>query len=135
MCRLTIGLSPSPATSTRTKSAAACGGTARTTGPSASSSSRPSARTALERRTRPPLRRKRAVPEQRRSKVKRRRQPHPADRSVPHSLTEYGNVQPRLQRQQLLGADPPQKPEVRRAAAKRDVLAVVEPEAVALERE
>src|SRR5207249_8267174 len=71
----------------------------------------------------------------RRSKVKRRRQPHPADRSVPHSLTEYGNVQPRLQRQQLLGANPPQKTEVRRAAAKRHVLAVVEPEAVALERE
>ena len=48
---------------------------------------------------------------------------------------QHGNVQPRLQRQQLLGADPPQKAEVGSAAAKRDVLAVVEPEAVALERE
>ena len=46
-----------------------------------------------------------------------------------------GTRQPPLERQQVVDADPAQEAEVRGAAAKRDVLAVVELEAVALERE
>jgi hypothetical protein len=51
------------------------------------------------------------------------------------ALAQHRHVEPALQREQVVGLDPPEEVEVGGAAAQRDVLAVVEPQPVALERE